>query len=362
MIACKYFTVRQIPHCFQAEPPALSSLQVFHCEANLWIQSAYTLLAAPRLTPRYRPHKMLGAIIEEEDDDPPVMVPPTKNDKKTKKRKKKAAAAAEDKAEGGEGQPSSRHKRKRKAKSSDPEGSNDSITSIAERPCLLDALDATSSASNQHKKASIQLLQAFEFHDYACAKAFDILSKGMYKKFLAQSRNAGEEWACNVVRSVVKVQGIVSSIQLLIQVCTSFFVNLILIGCCLIVFSWVEQEMPSWKLPAGCGIDAASLAEACVEVADTAMPPGLYCCICDGNPMHANVTMFLEQEGRGGIAPLRAASLGLTSPWRRVLRSSRGGISSSSSRLPEQSSRWWMIATTRNHLARGKGKGGGRRL
>jgi hypothetical protein len=47
-----------------------------------------------------------------------------------------------------------------------------------------------------------KMLQPSEFHDYACAKAYDILSKGKYKKFLIQSRSAGEEWACKSVLSV----------------------------------------------------------------------------------------------------------------------------------------------------------------
>lgn len=46
------------------------------------------------------------------------------------------------------------------------------------------------------------MLQAAEFHDYACAKAYDMLSRGKYKKFLIQSKAAGEEWACKSVKSV----------------------------------------------------------------------------------------------------------------------------------------------------------------
>ena len=95
-----------------------------------------------------------------------------------------------------------------------------------------------------------------EFHDYACAKAFDILSKGMYKKFLSQSRNAGEEWACNVVHSVVSVQRVVACIHDLIRDMPSWVV--------------AEGAVASQQPPAVC---IASLAEACIEVMDAATPP-----------------------------------------------------------------------------------------
>ncbi len=102
-----------------------------------------------------------------------------------------------------------------------------------------------------HATPQLLLLLPTEFHDYACAKAFDILSKGLYKKFLLQSRNAGEEWACNVVESVVKVQGLVLTIHELIN------------------------EMPSWKKKEGRAskVCMSSLADACIEVMECATPP-----------------------------------------------------------------------------------------
>ena len=40
---------------------------------------------------------------------------------------------------------------------------------------------------------------------------------GMYKKFLNQSNLAGEDWACKVVDSVVKVQAVVAGIHSLVD-------------------------------------------------------------------------------------------------------------------------------------------------
>ena len=91
-------------------------------------------------------------------------------------------------------------------------------------------------------------LEECEFHDYACAKTFDILSKGMYKKFLAQSRIDGEEWACKVVQSVTRVQQVVSCIHQLIQE----------------MAVWEGRKMP---------INLSALSEACIEVMDAAVPP-----------------------------------------------------------------------------------------
>lgn len=60
-------------------------------------------------------------------------------------------------------------------------------------------------------------LSPSQFHDYACAKCYDILSKGRYKKFLGQSRAAGEEWALKTVQSVQSVQLSVDAIQKLMD-------------------------------------------------------------------------------------------------------------------------------------------------
>jgi hypothetical protein len=85
-----------------------------------------------------------------------------------------------------------------------------------------------------------------DFHDYACAKCYDILSKGRYKKFLAQSRSAGEEWAHKTIQSVQVVQCSVDAIQKLLD------------------------DLPSWDTP---GVDCTSLAQACVHVLDMPLPP-----------------------------------------------------------------------------------------
>lgn len=85
-----------------------------------------------------------------------------------------------------------------------------------------------------------------DFHDYACAKCYDILSKGRYKKFLAQSRSAGEEWAHKTIQSVQVVQCSVDAIQKLLD------------------------DLPSWETP---GVDCTSLAQACVHVLDMPLPP-----------------------------------------------------------------------------------------
>lgn len=96
------------------------------------------------------------------------------------------------------------------------------------------------------------LLQPCEFHDYACAKAFDILSKGMYKKFLSQSRNAGEQWACKVVESVVKVQSVVSGIHALVE---------------------ALRKKQQQQQQSASGINLSALSSACIEVMDMAVPP-----------------------------------------------------------------------------------------
>ena len=49
-------------------------------------------------------------------------------------------------------------------------------------------------------------LNASEFHDFVCARAFDVFSGGMYRKFLVQSRVAKETWAFNVQQSISKMQ------------------------------------------------------------------------------------------------------------------------------------------------------------
>lgn len=66
-----------------------------------------------------------------------------------------------------------------------------------------------------------------------------VLGAGMYKKFLTQSNASGEEWASNVMDSVVKVQEVVSGIQELVSNIRS-----------------VQAD----------GIDTNALAEACEEV------------------------------------------------------------------------------------------------
>ena len=53
--------------------------------------------------------------------------------------------------------------------------------------------------------SSCQLTRA-EFHDFVCARSFDVFSGGMYRKFLVQSRAAKEAWAFNVQSSICKVQ------------------------------------------------------------------------------------------------------------------------------------------------------------
>jgi hypothetical protein len=85
-----------------------------------------------------------------------------------------------------------------------------------------------------------------DFHDYACAKCYDILSKGRYKKFLGQSRAAGEEWAQRTIQSVQIVQHSVDAIQKLLD------------------------ELPSWDAP---GVDCTSLAQTCAHVLDMPLPP-----------------------------------------------------------------------------------------
>ena len=53
--------------------------------------------------------------------------------------------------------------------------------------------------------SSCQLTRA-EFHDFVCARSFDVFSGGMYRKFLVQSRAAKEAWAFNVQSSICKMQ------------------------------------------------------------------------------------------------------------------------------------------------------------
>lgn len=125
-------------------------------------------------------------------------------------------------------------------------------------------------------------LQPYEFHDYACAKAFDILSRGrgcthniphcvssytsqshppttqkysgMYKKFLAQSNASGEAWAAKVMESVVNIQGTVSRIHSLVKD--------------------VQQRNASSEGSASDdGVDLHALAQACREVMDMSLPP-----------------------------------------------------------------------------------------
>ena len=53
--------------------------------------------------------------------------------------------------------------------------------------------------------ASCQM-SSTEFHDFVCARSYDVFSNGMYRKFLTQSRLAKEAWAFNVQISISKVQ------------------------------------------------------------------------------------------------------------------------------------------------------------
>ncbi len=64
--------------------------------------------------------------------------------------------------------------------------------------------------------ASCQI-SASEFHDFVCARSFDIISGGMYRKFLVQSRAAKEEWAFGVQSSISKVQKQVKSISAIVH-------------------------------------------------------------------------------------------------------------------------------------------------
>lgn len=96
------------------------------------------------------------------------------------------------------------------------------------------------------------MLDADEFHDYACAKAYDILSRGRYKKFLIQSRAAGEEWACKSVRSVQSVQAAMDEVQVLLEALSS---------------------PSSGKKRKNGALDSASLAEACMYVLNMPLPP-----------------------------------------------------------------------------------------
>lgn len=56
-------------------------------------------------------------------------------------------------------------------------------------------------------------LQPSEFHDFVCARAFDVISGGMYRKFLVQSRAAKEDWAFNVYTSIGKVQKLIKALS-----------------------------------------------------------------------------------------------------------------------------------------------------
>lgn len=87
-----------------------------------------------------------------------------------------------------------------------------------------------------------------QFHDYACAKAYDILSKGRYKKFLLHSQALGEEWACKSVQSVQDVQECIDGIQKLLE-------NVSILQ--------LEED----------GIHCASLVQACIYVLDMHLPP-----------------------------------------------------------------------------------------
>jgi hypothetical protein len=49
-------------------------------------------------------------------------------------------------------------------------------------------------------------LSSSDFHDFVCARSFDIILGGMYRKFLVQSRAAKEEWAFGVQSSISKLQ------------------------------------------------------------------------------------------------------------------------------------------------------------
>lgn len=80
------------------------------------------------------------------------------------------------------------------------------------------------------------------FTDYACAKAYDTVSRGRYKKFLLQSKAAGEEWACKSVQSVKHVQGCMDAIQKKLQ-------------------------------DLACDGPASHLAQACTYVLDMQLPP-----------------------------------------------------------------------------------------
>ena len=60
-------------------------------------------------------------------------------------------------------------------------------------------------------------LSSSEFHDFVCARSFDIISGGMYRKFLVQSRAAKEEWAFGVQSSISKLQKQVKALSAIVH-------------------------------------------------------------------------------------------------------------------------------------------------
>ncbi len=65
--------------------------------------------------------------------------------------------------------------------------------------------------------ASSCQLTSSEFHDFVCARSFDVISGGMYRKFLVQSRASKEDWAFKVQTSIGKVQKILKTLAGIVQ-------------------------------------------------------------------------------------------------------------------------------------------------
>lgn len=103
------------------------------------------------------------------------------------------------------------------------------------------------------------------------------------KRMPVWSRNEGEDWADKVVRSVTKVQQVVSGIHQLMQ------------------------DMRSWNKDA---VDLDALYEACIEVMDAAVPPkkrkhtSSICCITKSHlPVEEGVEILKRREAGSGSKP-----------------------------------------------------------
>jgi hypothetical protein len=103
-------------------------------------------------------------------------------------------------------------------------GSDDSSVTKTQNSVIADTDAVTKNGSRRQAKqtpkrqsgfithkAALNLASSFqvlasEFHDFVCARSFDVISGGMYRKFLVQSRASKEEWAFGVQTSMCKIQ------------------------------------------------------------------------------------------------------------------------------------------------------------